>query len=409
MRTHWRGVTFATAISANIFLSAVIATSLFNINAAAPVSRTEAPAFSIRWTADTSDTNKVTVEVLGLSAAALRELRAANWTPAQWQRLLTVRAGQGDLLADIGLPAMLGTYRVEADAIRFEPQFPMEPALQYRANFYPDKLPGHGAAPGKLASATFQLPQRALLATTVVREIYPSADMLPENLLKFYVHFSAPMSRGHIYEYIHLRDEAGKEIELPFLEIDEELWDREMSRLTLFIDPGRIKRGVKPLEEVGPALEAGKRYALFIDKAWKDATGAPLKETFRKTFAVSAPDREPVDPATWKVHSPKSDTRDPLTIVFSEPMDHALAQRVIRVTDGAAQMVAGQTTLEDHERRWTFVPAGSWHGGTHALWIQRTIEDLAGNNIGKSFEVDLFEGVQRRFTNSAVKLPFEVR
>ena len=42
--------------------------------------------------------------------------------------------------------------------------------------------------------------------------------------------------------------------------------------------------------------------------------------------------------------------------------------------------------------------------------LQRTtIEDLAGNNIGKSFEVDLFEGVQRRLTNSTVKLPFEVR
>ena len=32
-------------------------------------------------------------------------------------------------------------------------------------------------------------------------------------------------------------------IELPFLEIDEELWDPAMMRLTLFIDPGRIKRG----------------------------------------------------------------------------------------------------------------------------------------------------------------------
>jgi hypothetical protein len=407
MRTHWRGVTFASVMSAKIFVGAVIATSWFNINAA-PASRTE-PPYAIRWTPTSSDTNKVTVEVLGLSAAVLKGLRDANWTPAQWQRLLAVRAEHGDLLADIGLPAMLGTYRVEADAIRFEPPFPLEPGLQYRASFYPDKLPGHSAVPGKFTTAVFQLPQRAPLATTVVREIYPSADVLPENLLKFYVHFSAPMSRGHIYDHIHLRDEAGKEIELPFLEIDEELWDRSMSRLTLFIDPGRIKRGVKPLEEVGPALEAGKRYTLFIDREWKDAMGAPLQETFRKTFKVSAPDREPVDPATWKVQSPKSESREPLTIVFSEPMDHALAQRVIRVTDGTAQMVAGQTTLEDHERRWIFVPAGSWHRGTHALWIQGAIEDLAGNNIGKAFEVDLFESVQRRFTNSAVKLPFEVR
>jgi len=33
------------------------------------------------------------------------------------------------------------------------------------------------------------------------------------------------MQRGHIYDYIHLRNEAGQNVELPFLEIDEELWN----------------------------------------------------------------------------------------------------------------------------------------------------------------------------------------
>jgi hypothetical protein len=41
--------------------------------------------------------------------------------------------------------------------------------------------------------------------------------------------------------------------------------------------------------------------------------------------------------------------------------------------------------------------------------VQNTIEDLAGNNIGKAFEVDVFEGVQRRFTNTVVKLSFDVQ
>jgi len=45
----------------------------------------------------------------------------------------------------------------------------------------------------------------------------------------------------------------------------------------------------------------------------------------------------------------------------------------------------------------------------HPLLVPKTIEDLAGNNIGKAFEVDLFEGVERRFTNATVRLPFEVR
>ena len=55
------------------------------------------------------------------------------------------------------------------------------------------------------------------------------------------------------------------------------------------------------------------------------------------------------------------------------------------------------------------MPAQPWPRGPHALLVQKTIEDLAGNNIGKAFEVDLFEGVQRRFTNATIRLPFEVR
>jgi hypothetical protein len=64
-----------------------------------------------------------------------------------------------------------------------------------------------------------------------------------------------------------------------------------MTRLTLFIDPGRIKRGVLPLEEVGPSLEAGKSYTLVIDREWIDGSGNPLQESFEKTFKVGPPDR----------------------------------------------------------------------------------------------------------------------
>jgi hypothetical protein len=217
------------------------------------------------------------------------------------------------------------------------------------------------------------------------------------------------MSRGHIYDHIHLRNAAGKEVQIPFLEIDEELWNPDMTRLTLFIDPGRIKRGVTPLEEVGPALEQGKRFTLTIGREWLDANSMPLKENFTKSFEVGPPDRAPIDPAAWKIQSPAAGTRAPLTVIFSKSLDHALAQRVIYVADAANQPVVGICTLADQERRWNFTPQSPWRGGPHMLLVQKTIEDLAGNNIGKAFEVDLFEGVQRRFTNATIKLPFEVR
>ena len=364
-------------------------------------------AISIRWTANRADTNQAVVEVLLPKRAAVEKLRRSNWKPDQWQRLLSVYAEQGDLAADIGLPAMSGNYRIEAQGVRFEPRFPLEPGMKYRAVFCPAELPDGSSLPP--ITAFYQAPARSTESSTIVTQIYPSAPTLPENLLKFYLHFSAPMSRGGIYEHIHLRGENGQDIELPFLEIGEELWNLEMTRLTLFIDPGRIKREVKPLEDVGPALEQGKRFTLVIDRKWRDAAGKLLKEDFRKQFTVGPPDRDSPNPAAWKIQAPKAATREPVTIRFPEPMDHALAQRVIRVADSGGNIMSGQKTLDDQERLWTFVPTSKWRRGSYQFLVQTIIEDLAGNNIGKPFEVDLFEGVQRRLTNSTVKLSFEVR
>jgi len=366
----------------------------------------ETPAYSLRWN---TNSNQTVVEVAGIPKQKLQQFSIANWQPGDWQKLLSVYAGQGDFIADMTAPAMLGSYSVEGDLIRFEPKFPLERGVTYRAVFHPARLPGGVDNRSPDIFSKFNLPVTQLKPTTVVTQIYPSADVLPENLLKFYIHFSAPMQGGHIYQHIQLLNESGKPVELPFLEIDEELWNPDMTRLTLFIDPGRIKRGVQPLEEIGPALEEGKRFTLEIDAAWHDTAGLPLRENFRKSFRVCAQDREPPAPAKWKIQSPRAGTRDALMLAFPEALDHALALRVIRVADTAGRLVDGTSVLSDHEQRWNFTPHQSWTPGQHQLQVQNTIEDLAGNNIGKAFEVDLFEGVQRRFTNQVVKLKFEVR
>jgi hypothetical protein len=86
------------------------------------------------------------------------------------------------------------------------------------------------------------------------------------------------------------------EVKLPFLEIDEELWDKQQQRLTVLFDPGRIKSGVTPNQEVGMALKTGHKYTLVVDEDWKDAKEIPLKATFKKTFSVGPADRTPIDP-----------------------------------------------------------------------------------------------------------------
>src|SRR5205809_756454 len=120
-------------------------------------------------------------------------------------------------------------------------------------------------------SKQFAIPAPPRSEPTKVTAVYPSADTLPDNQLRFYLHFSAPMSRGEAYSRVKLLKEDGQPVSFPFLELDEELWDKSGKRLTLLFHPGRVKRGLKPREEFGPIMESGHKYTLVIDKGWLDA------------------------------------------------------------------------------------------------------------------------------------------
>jgi len=98
--------------------------------------------------------------------------------------------------------------------------------MRVRAVFHRDN--------GPVVQADFEIPKAAPpAATTRVASVYPTTSELPENALRFYLYFSAPMQQGEAWSRIHLLDSAGKVVDLAFLEIDQELWNREMTRLTV--------------------------------------------------------------------------------------------------------------------------------------------------------------------------------
>ncbi len=210
-----------------------------------------------------------------------------------------------------------------------------------------------------------------------------------ENLLKFYIHFSEPMSRGEAYSRIHLLNEEGVEVEDPFLELGEELWDTEQKRFTLFIHPGRIKRGVKPREDSGLPMTEGHQYALRVDQDWKSAEGQVLTESYAKKFRVVGSDEAQPDPVNWKIETPKADSRQPIVLNFNEPLDHAMLKRVLVVRDIQGDAVAGEIEVSEHEKVWKFVPAKAWLRGTYAIEVATNLEDLTGNSIARPFETKM--------------------
>lgn len=348
---------------------------------------------AIKWVAEPAKPQAAHVEVSGADAALLKQA-AGFGTASDWQGTLSV------FTPIPNAPPMAGSYRVDGGVIHFNPLFPLERGITYKAQFTPRS--------GATIVSTFAVPAIATAPSTVVKTVYPTADVVPENLLKFYLQFSAPMSRGDVYDYIHLLDAQGKEVELPFLRLGEELWDPSLTRLTVLFDPGRIKRGVQPLEEIGPALIEGKRYSLVIDAKWKDGNGQPLKEPYRREFSVGPADRATPDTAQWKLTLPKSGSNDPLRIEFGEPMEHALALRMITISDTEGRSVEGTASLDQNERRWSLTPSFPWREGSYQVLVQTTIEDLAGNNIGKPFDVDVAHDTHRQIESPIARIRFQV-
>lgn len=295
--------------------------------------------------------------------------------------MFQVYVGEGDV------PPVLGAFSAENGRLVFRPRFLL--ADEVRAIF-------------RGVVTRFPALRAAAVSSTVVEAVYPTVDRLPENLLKFYVSFSGSMQRGEGWTRLQLLQADGKPVELPFLEIDQELWDPGNRRFTILFDPGRIKRGVLPLSEVGPALVVGRTYTLVVDAGWRDAAGAPLRAGYRKTFTVTEAERRPIEPSAWQMVTPRAGTRDPLTVEFGRPLDSALALRLITAD------VAGQARLRDGERRWEFVPKEPWTAGEHRLNIDVTLEDLAGNRVGRPFDVDVFNPVTRKITGETVVLPFRI-
>jgi hypothetical protein len=379
------------------------------------------PAPRLVWKTPEGGKSRHVVEVIGADQVAVGAIDRSGATPDLWRAFLSVKALRKGAARDEDIPPMLGTYRVDGQVLRFEPRFPLEPGVRYRAEFDPVRL--HAAARSLSPSgfganrkppttarltADFALLERPAQPTAIVTAVYPSASTLPENLLRFYIHFSAPMSRGEAYRHIRLLDMTGQPVADPFLELEEELWSGDGRRFTLLFDPGRIKRGLRPREEVGPVLEAGRSYELVIDPGWPDAAGNPLKSGYRKKFRAGPPDETSPTPKTWDVRPARPGTRDPLEVRFPEPLDRALLDRLMAVRDDSDRPVTGCISVSDVETFWRFTPDTSWRPGMYRLVIGTELEDVAGNSIARPFEVDAVGPISRRISSETVALPFRI-
>jgi len=278
---------------------------------------------------------------------------------------------EAELTAD-RLP-LLGTTSAEGDVLIFRPRFPFQPGFHYLVRLDPlDRFVAFRPPP---TEAGAPVPEVAIsLPRTGV----------PANCLRFYLEFDGPMRPLDPYDHLRLLDQSGRVIQDAFVKVHQGLWDAARKRLTVLFHPGRVKRGLHAREALGPILRPGSRYTLVVDGCMKDARGNPMGSDRKFSFEVGPEDRTALDPATWRVHVPPPGNLDPIEIDFGEAVDPAIARRAFELRPGPGFRVQ----LGEQGRSVRIIPDSPLTAETE-LWVSTRLEDLAGNRIGRVFDVKL--------------------
>lgn len=341
--------------------------------------RSSAPTIRL----DTTNPARTFIEVSGLSRTDLSSLSKANLTADEWNTLLHVAVRSSASRAD-DAPTVAGRYTIE-DSLRFWPSFPLDAGREYDVRFDPSKVSRAGVS-AYATTATVSLPASARVPSTFVDAVYPSGDVMPENLLRMYVHFSASMGKQGGLDHLAFFDDTGRELPDVVVPLDTELWNGERTRYTVILDPGRVKREIRPNRQMGRALHEGTGITLVVKRTWPDAHGLPMTTEFRHRYRIGPPEQQPLSTASWHVTAPASGSRDPLTVTFTKPLDFGLLQRSLSVRRGDTTL-SGEVRIVAGETRWEFVPRSEWQRGAHIITVEPILEDLAGNRIGRAFEV----------------------
>ena len=284
----------------------------------------------------------------------------------------------------VGVPPAAGRFLVEGKAAWFVPRFPFVDGMSY--SLLVDSANGTDG----VEVWEIRRPSPEGSATTEALEIYPTAAELPVNLLRVYVHFSAPMSEGWAARAITVsRADTGETLDDVFLPPEPELWDAERKRLTMLLDPGRIKRGLVPNLEFGYPLVEDTTVRITIDPSFRDATGQPLRAGAERIYSIGPALRSRLDPHSWRLTAPAAGSREPLQVEFDRPLDHGLLQHCLSVQDGDGRTIEGAGETGKGEGSWRFAPDNPWTTDEYRLVVEPRLEDVSGNTPVRVFDRDV--------------------
>lgn len=236
-----------------------------------------------------------------------------------------------------------------------------------------------------------------------VSVIYPELDSIPENVLKFYIQFSRPMREGDFLNHIQLVDSKGNNLKGVFFDNVYELWTPNHKQLTILVDPGRVKTGLRENLNSGRAFVAGEKYTLTVNDTWKSIKGTPLIKAFSKTFTAIAADTVPPKVDQISITSIKPNSKEPIEITFNEALDVLQLYEYVSIISDDAE-VSGSLNILNKGKSIQFTPLENWKEQDHNLRIDRRLEDIAANNFSGKFDSPQYESEQYHKTGYINKI-----
>jgi hypothetical protein len=332
--------------------------------------------------------------VARLPAEVAGKLPAGALTQQQGEAILTLARLAED--SKTPGPSMLGKYVRTGNELTFTPRFGLSPGATYRASL---------KVAGDTTSLDYRVPIPAAKTPPRVVKIYPTADTLPANLLRFYIYFDRPMRGGkELFQHLAILDDKGNTVDDPWL-VDE-IWDEDNHCLILYIHPGRIKRGVELRESMGPVLHEKRSYALVVRGEWTDLEGNKIGKDTTKRFRTAAEDCFRVELGDWKLTAPRAGTREAVMLKFAGSIDYRSLQTGLTVLNARDEAIAGTIATGEGEKSWSFTPTQPWQAGPHRVRVSPDLEDVAGNTPSRPFDMNL---LTPKRPAQKLHLPFEPR
>ncbi len=240
----------------------------------------------------------------------------------------------------------------------------------------------------------------------LVTGVYPTSSELPANLLRFYVYFSRPMTGEDLLLEAYIEDANEQMIDGVLFSSRFALWSPDKKRLTLLLDPGRVKTGLDSHQTLGRALEVGENYSLTIKTSQTESNGCQLTVSHSKRFTIGEADVDIPNLSNWSVARPSVASRDPLVIALNGPHDHlSLAYRV-RVHNAQGLPIPGSIRLNDNEQEWWFTPNKAWADQLYKITVDPALEDIAGNRVTGLFDDPTGENRTNRPTPKLTEIRF---